>query len=282
MKRVEVIAETASCHDGSLDKALRLIGTAKGLGASTVKFQFWSNPDQLADLRHVGPDYRDIYRRYAMPEAWLPVLAGEATAHGLEFLCTAFLIEDLPIVAPYIRRWKVSSFEASDTEFFRAVMTYERPILVSTGMHSREDVEHLFRMVSSHQSAVTLLHCTSAYPCPPSAANLAMLLGQQHVRAYARWASHVWEREDNMWGFSDHTRSPLAGAVAVGAGARVVEFHLRLYDTDTNNPDFAVSRSPGEARIYVENIRQAEVLMGDGEKRVMPEEGPMLAYKRQG
>ena len=277
MKRVEVIAEAASCHDGSLDKALRLIGTAKGLGASTVKFQFWSNPDRLADLRRVGPDYRAIFHRYAMPEAWLPVLAAEASAQGLEFLCTIYLAEDLPIIAPFVTRFKVASFEASDAEFLQAVMAYGRPILASTGMHSDSEVGDLIRRLGvgiEHEgtgrlgSGGTLLHCTSAYPCPPEAANLRVLHIPRHPRI--------------ICGFSDHTRSPLAGAVAVGAGARVVEFHLRLYDTDTNNPDFAVSRSPGEARIYVENIRQAEVLMGDGEKRVMPEEGPMLAYKRQG
>ena len=90
------------------------------------------------------------------------------------------------------------------------------------------------------------------------------------------------DRQDLQLGFSDHTRSPLAGAVAVGAGASVIEFHLRLDETDPRNPDFAVSRSPEEARVYVEHIRQAEVLMGDGKKRIMPEEEPMLAYKRNG
>jgi len=197
-------------------------------------------------------------------------------------MVTAYISEDLPVVAPYVQKFKISSFEASDAVFLRAVMAYGRPILVSTGMHSHGDVKYLFDMLSSHQSAVTLLQCTSAYPCPPSAANLRMLLGVQELRAYVRSFGRTWERGDIHWGFSDHTRSPLAGAVAVGAGASVVEFHLRLDGTDPGNPDFAVSRSPEEARIYVENIRQAEVLMGDGEKRVMPEEAPMVAYKRQG
>ena len=264
--QVEVIAEAASCHDGSLDKALRLIQVAKEVGAQLCKFQFWSSADRLADLRRVGPEYREMYRRYAMPEAWLPILANAADAHGLEFLCTVYVADDLSRIAPYVTRFKVSSFEASDAEFLRAVMAYERPILVSTGMHSEHEVEHLLSRMWGHAPRVTLLQCTSAYPCPVGAANIRTLL----------------DRQDLQLGFSDHTRSPLAGAVAVGAGASVIEFHLRLDETDPRNPDFAVSRSPEEARVYVEHIRQAEVLMGDGKKRIMPEEEPMLAYKRNG
>src|SRR3990167_8653018 len=279
-RRVEVIAEAASCHDGSLDKALRLIQVAKDIGAGTVKFQFWSSADRLADLRRVRPEYREIYRRYAMPESWLPILANAADANGLEFLCTAYLIEDLPSIAPYVKQFKVSSFEASDIAFLRALLAYGRPTLVSTGMHSSHNVDmvmiELWRAYRRNTAlAFTLLQCTSAYPCPVNAAG---------IRVISEWLSDGVDKYlyPIAFGFSDHTRSPLAGAVAVGAEASVIEFHLRLDDTDPANPDFSVSPSPDEARIYVENIRQAEVLMGDGEKRVMPEEAPMVAYKRQG
>jgi N,N'-diacetyllegionaminate synthase len=100
----------------------------------------------------------------------------------------------------------------------------------------------------------TVLHCVSGYPTPLEQVNLTVL---------RRW-----------WcdGFSDHTANPLTGALAVAAGAKVLEVHFRLDETATDNPDYPVSLSPGGLRSYIYLARRAAEAMGDGIKRVMPSE----------
>ena len=80
-------------------------------------------------------------------------------------------------------------------------------------------------------------------------------------------------------GLSDHTRNPLTGALAVAAGARYIETHFRLNDTDPACPDYAVSRTPDELYAYIRNIRQAEILMGEPVKRIQPSEEANLRYR---
>jgi N,N'-diacetyllegionaminate synthase len=102
-----------------------------------------------------------------------------------------------------------------------------------------------------------LLHCVSAYPAPISEMNL---------RAVGR-------------GLSDHSRNLLTGAVAVGAGARIIETHYRLDTCHPTNPDYAVAFTPAEFTQYVKNIRDAEAMMGDGVKKRQPCEEWAVPYR---
>ena len=116
---------------------------------------------------------------------------------------------------------------------------------------------------------VTVLACVSVYPCPDAEANLAVL----------RPSVNEFPGQPPYQGYSDHTLHPWTGALAVAAGARVVEFHVRLDDTDPANADFAVARDPLKAAEYVRNIRQAEALLGDGVRGARACEAPMLRYR---
>jgi sialic acid synthase SpsE len=115
---------------------------------------------------------------------------------------------------------------------------------------------------------VDFLHCVSAYPTPVEQLNLAVLRETDDHCA-------IWS------GLSDHTTHPLVGALAVAAGARIIEAHLKLDDTDPQNPDAPHARTPTAFADYVRNIRFAKAVMGDGVKRVMPSEAAMLPYRVQ-
>jgi sialic acid synthase SpsE len=80
-------------------------------------------------------------------------------------------------------------------------------------------------------------------------------------------------------GLSDHTADPLTGALAVALGAKWVEAHVRLSDTDPANPDFPAALGPGGAKLYVANVRKAEAMLGRGDKRPDPAEAAMLKYR---
>ena len=242
-----IIAEFGCCHDGDLEKARRLVWQAFSAGANAAKGQFWSSPKRLADRRR-APDAEAAYERYRMPAGWLGDLAEWCWRDGLEFMTTCYLLEDLPTVAPFVTRWKIASFEAQDLDFVCAHKPFGKQTIVSTGLCGGEALGQLQEFKDSHfgQWDIRLLHCISAYPTPVDQANLRAI------------------RDFGLDGFSDHTTSVLTGALAVAAGATIIEKHLRLDETDPANPDYGHSLPPDQFALYVQNIRLAEAAMGDG------------------
>ena len=245
-----VIAEAAACHDGSLTAAFRLIDLAADIGASACKFQWCSNPARMAQRRHV--EDASAYNLLAFPVEWHGELARHCAERGVEYMCTVFLPEDLHVIAPHVKRFKISAFE-SQSDMLRHALCFDLPVIVSLGMG--QDAQYFCG------DDIRYLHCVSAYPAPVEQMNLA------RVRSKPARPIH---------GLSDHSRHPWTGALAVAAGASIVEFHLRLDTTWPNNPDFAVSRTPEEAADYVANIRLAELMLGTGDEGAQPcEEGNM-------
>ena len=260
MRTPYIIAEAGSCHEGELDRAYDLIFLAGRADADAIKFQWWSSHERMRERRHMEGD---AYMQGSIAESWFPGLQQRAKNAGLDFLCTAYLPEDIPVVAPYVDAFKVSSFEATP-EFVGLHTPYGKTIYVSTGMttggfldmHAEAWKKVLRDLVPAR---IQWLHCVSAYPCPVAD---AMLSGVQ-----------------TLVGYSDHTRNVLTGAVAVGAGARVLEVHFCLDDTSPDCPDYCVSLSPEALRTYITNARLAQVLMGDGVKRIMPSEAANVKHK---
>lgn len=264
---VLVIAECGSCHDGDFKKALRLIDAARQVGADCAKVQFWSDADALARRRGVPDVYRDIYRRYQVPKAWLTSLARHCRQVGIEFMVTCYLSNDLKRLASLSQRLKIASFEADCdlvTKALRAVDATQQ-VIVSAGMVDDARLCELTALRNRRyksSSSLAILHCVSSYPVPAvNAMNLSV------IRAYG------------LDGLSDHSRHASMGGLAVAAGAEIIEAHLRLDDTDPANPDFATAFTPTEFADYVRNIRFAEAAMGDGVKRLQDCEQPMAAYR---
>lgn len=273
--RTFVIAEVAATHGGSLYAALKLVGLAREVGADAVKFQWLSDPERLVERRR-APEYREQYRRLAFPRGWFSALKERAEVEGVEFMCTAYLPEDVHVVAQHVSRFKVSSFEALDRHFVLLHAEYRKPLLVSAGMGAVSAglfgvLQHYFRVYMPETPDVSVLHCVSAYPCPEGEIRLARLRHDFTTMIPFQYA-----------GLSDHTRHPWTGALAVAVGARIVEFHLRSWETDETDPDREVARDPLAALEYVRNIRTAESMLGpEGESGwlLSPAEEPMLRYR---
>lgn len=240
---VEVIAEIGSCHDGSLDQALALVRMAKDCGANIVKAQFWSSAKRMAKRRK-APEYEAIYAKYQVPESWLPVLRAEANRVGLVFACSSYLPEDVETVAEHAEILKISSFEANDPQLLvahRPFASSGRRVIVSMGL--RSDPETLREWLGFPlRSAAETLWCVSAYPAPLDALDL------DRVRLFR--------------GYSDHSGDIRVGGWAVAAGARIIEAHLRLHETDNENPDAGPHALCPEAfESYVQEIRDVERAM---------------------
>lgn len=244
-RQTYVIAEAGSCHDGDFGKAKALVAAAQAVGASAVKFQFWSSADRMAARRRADA-YRAVYARYQVPRGWLGPLALHAQECGVDFLCSTYLPEDVATVAPFVPRFKVSSFEAENVPHLEAHLPYlvegRRDVIVSLGLGA--SVSTLLRVFGS-PTRFKALHCVSAYPTPA---------GQLRMR-----------RVTGLDGFSDHASHEmlLSGAYAVMAGATIVEKHLRLPGTDDDNPDAGEhALDPRQFRSYVALLRHAEQCYG--------------------
>lgn len=233
---VEVIAEIGSCHDGSIDKAIALIHAAKECGADIVKAQYWSSAKRMAKRRK-APEYEAVYAKYQVPEAWLPVLRAEANRVGLRFACSSYLPEDVDTVAAQAAILKISSFEANDPELLLAHRPYVGRIVVSLGLGSRRNVVHALL-----GPKVKYLHCVSAYPAPVDTLHLS------RIRQFD--------------GYSDHSGDIRVGGWAVAAKAEIIEAHLRLDETDNDNPDAGPhALCPELFSYYVREIRDVECAM---------------------
>lgn len=263
-----VIADIGACHEGQLDLMFKSVEQAKSAGVDAIKFQWTSDPQQMAKRRGkaAADGYAAIYAKYlAWPREWLVELAAECDMYGIEFMCTVFLPEDVDVVAEHARYFKIASFEARDKEMRdayiqRSVTDIESPgkmVIVSLGMGA-EDQWHFYGY------EVKFLHCVSSYPAPLEQMNLARLRGVEHVYS----------------GLSDHSDPKMTwtGSLAVAAGATIVEAHLRLDETSLENPDGAHAMRTGQFREYVRNIRFAEKAMGDSASGPMPCERTMMQY----
>lgn len=245
-----IIAEAGVNHNGSLREAEKLIVAAKRCGADAVKFQLF-DADKLKrpEIKHLQIGPKDMYG-----------LAKYAERQGIQFLCTPFDVLACGWVATVCWKIKIASGCINDYELLQAASDTNLPIILSTGMATPREIENAYVRISG--SPVTLLHCTSAYPCPPEDVNLkAMDTLHKHFGCPV--------------GYSDHTQGITAAIAAVARGATIIEKHLTL-NRGAVGPDHWSSIEPGEFKQMVQAIRQVETMLGDGEKRPRPSEEPCM------
>ena len=251
MSHTTVIAEIGSAWrfgERQLENAYSAIRLAKSCGADVIKFQWTSNPRKMEQRRNVPAG---SYNILAWPQDWLPNMASAARTAGIEFLCTVFLPEDVAIMNPYVQRWKVASLENQSKDLFEVMIATRKEIISSFGATAPIEEEYGHKM----------LHCTAAYPAMPESLNLLA------IKCF------------NYSGYSDHSRDVLTGAIAVACGARIIEIHFKLNSTPLDNPDFPHSLWTHELVEYIRNIRKAELMLGDGVKKVEKCEEWALKHK---
>lgn len=276
-----VIAEVSCNHAGSESVAMALIDVAKQSGADAVKFQFYT-PEGM-----VGPKFQQVeisdgvgatrendyiigggpwsgetmhslYSRSQMPWAWGPRLKQRCHDLDLAFIASAYDLEGLEWLMQNCKpdALKVASFEATDRPFVDAVKCQGLPVIISTGMMSRDEREMYEAVVGSGDTVV--LHCVSAYPTLPSDAGLGVLGPDYH--GYDPIC---------LQGFSDHTIGHSVACAAVAKGACVLEKHIQL-SPFLKTADSHFSSTPDEFSLYCKAVREAweacQPVVGDPEK----------------
>jgi N-acetylneuraminate synthase len=263
--RCYVIAEAGVNHNGDSRLAHALIDAAADAGADAVKFQTFV-ADRLVTAAapkagyqeqrgEAGETQRDMLRRLELSAAAHVELRDHARESGIEFLSTAFdegsvdLLAGLPVAA-----FKIPSGEITNTLLLSHVAAQGRPVMLSTGMSSLDEVRDAVAVLRGAGCVdLVLLQCTSAYPADPRTANL------RAMRTMAR-------EFDVLVGYSDHTPGIAVALAAAALGAAVIEKHLTL-DRALPGPDHEASLEPDQFAHLVTQVRIVEQALGDGVKQ---------------
>lgn len=271
-----VIAEAASSHCGSLALARQLVEAAATAGADAIKFQTYT-PAELASTVPApdgsGHSLRDLLQG-GLPRAWHTELRDLAARLGLLFLSTPFSLDALRFLAEtqHLTAIKIASGDCTYLPLLHAANATGLPVLLSTGTATLAEIQASVAMAllpTYQRHRLVLLHCVSAYPCPPEAANLLAIQTLQRHFPYA------------AIGWSDHTRSvDVIPALAVALGASVVEKHLCLR-RNMGGMDAGHSLEPEEFAHMVRALHTVGASLGDGLKRPQPcEQGDRLWARR--
>lgn len=267
MQHVTVIAEAGVNHNGDPEMALQLIDAAAAAGADYVKFQTF-RADHIATASAPKAGYQqqttgntesqlDMIRKLELSEETHLRLVQRCREKNIRFLSTAF---DLPSVELLERIgidfYKIPSGELTNLPYLRKIAALGKPVLLSTGMATLQEVRESFDVLVNGGIAkekITILQCTTEYPAPPAETNLL--------------AMHTMQQEfGTAVGFSDHTEGITIAIAAVAMGATVIEKHFTL-NRNLPGPDHKASLEPGELKAMIEGIRLVEKALGDGIKR---------------
>lgn len=274
-----IVAEMSGNHGQDFGRAVAIIRAAKAAGADAIKTQTYT-ADTLTidsdtpwfrisgDSLWAGRTLYDLYREACTPWEWQPRLQSAARDLGLDFISSPFddraveLLESMNVPA-----YKIASFENIDHQLLRRVARAGRPVLLSTGLATIEELQESVGVLRDGGAReIALLKCTSAYPAPLHEMNLHTI-------------DDLATRFGVPIGLSDHSPGMVAPVAAVALGASLVEKHFTLSRAD-GGPDAAFSLEPTEFAAMARGIRTAEAALGQVHYGPTPAERKSLIFRR--
>ncbi len=258
---VLIIAELSANHNGSIDIAIETIKAAKRAGADAIKFQTYTADTMTIDSDRddfiikgtiwEGRKLYDLYKEAYTPWEWHEKLFEVAKEEGLICFSSPFdptsveFLETLNCPA-----YKIASFEITDIPLIELVASKGKPVIISTGIATKEDIElALDACKRMGNNQIALLKCTSSYPAPIEEANLIMI--QDMAKKY-----------NVITGLSDHTIGHIAPVVATCFGAKIIEKHF-IIDREIGGPDASFSMNEQEFKEMVIADLQADKSIGE-------------------
>ncbi len=268
---VFIIAEAGVNHNGSLDLALKLCDKAKEAGVDAIKFQTWitdnivTKSTDLASYQKINIVTKSESQFQMLKKLELSFndfieIQKYCISIGLQFLSTPDDEESLDfLVGLNLDFIKIGSGEVTNIPYLRQIGSKKQPVVLSTGMSTLSDVKLAYNtLINSGATEVSLLHCTSNYPCPMNEVNLNAMI--------------TLKNEFNCRvGYSDHTLGIEVPIAAVALGATIIEKHFTL-NKSMDGPDHLASLDPTELKDMVISIRNIEKALGSGIKEPNPSE----------
>jgi N,N'-diacetyllegionaminate synthase len=250
---VFTVAEIGVNHFGDISEGKYLIDLALDAGFDSVKFQLY-DVDYLYASNYLY--WKNRLREKQLSIEQLLILHTYAEKKGIFSFCTPHDSKSLQELEHFIEPsvYKVGSGERRNFPFIREVCSLGKPVILSTGMYSQEDIIDTLDVIQDcGVSDLILLHCVSSYPIPDNEVNLSAIT---QMRSYF----------PGVIGYSDHTVGNLACLAAVALGAKVIEKHITRRTNVANAQDWKVSATPHDICDLVEGIRKVEAQLGDGKK----------------
>jgi len=270
--KVLCIAEAGVNHNGDLELAKQLIDAAAEAGADLVKFQTFNANRQVtraakkADYQNQTTDSTEsqyeMLRRLELTVDMHHELIAHCAARNIGFFSTGFDIESVDLLVSLGQdHFKIPSGEITNLPYLRHIGQLGKAVIFSTGMATMGEIEaaiDVLGQAGTPRANITVLHCTTEYPTPMDEVNLRAMQSIHTAFGVAV-------------GYSDHTSGIEVAIAAVALGACVIEKHFTL-DRNLPGPDHKASLDPEELKAMIAAIRNIEIALGDGIKRLTPSE----------
>lgn len=275
---VYIIAEAGVNHNGSFELACKLVDAAKAAGADCIKFQTFKSQN-LVSHNAQKADYQkdttgegsqiDMLKKLELSYDEFIALKKYCDNVGICFLSTPFDFESIDFLNSIdIPFWKIPSGEVTDYPYLVALAKTEKPIVMSTGMCSMDEIQSAVDILRENGTKdIKLLHCNTEYPTPFEDVNLFAMKTMKDF-----FGLEV--------GYSDHTKGIEVPIAAVALGASIIEKHFTL-DRNMDGPDHKASLEPDELTRMINSIRNIEKSLGSGDKAASPSEIKNKAVARK-
>ncbi len=252
-KRVQIIAEVGSVHDGSLGNAQKLIDAAAACGVDAVKFQTHiaeaeTLPDAPMPPYFKGEPRFDYFKRTGFSLGEWRELKQHCDTNDVEFLSSPFSIEAVDLLEKVgVKTYKIPSGEITNLPLLDHVAQTNKPVLLSSGMSSWAELDKAVETIQQRHHQIVVMQCTSEYPCPYERVGLNVMIQMK-------------DRYNLPVGLSDHTLTPYACYAAATLGAQVLEKHFTfsrlMYGSDAPH-----SLEPDELADMVQGVRAIETML---------------------
>lgn len=266
MNKTYIIAEMSANHCGDKNLAKKIIRAAKEIGADAVKVQTYTadtitinsqNKEfQITEEGNLwkGENLYSLYQKAYTPWEWQGELKAFADEIGIDFFSTPFDFTAVDFLESInVPCYKIASFEAIDYPLIKYAAKFGKPMIISTGISSLEEIQEAIdvcKSVGNHD--ITLLKCTSVYPAPLENMNISTV--KDMVERFAPQGVKI--------GLSDHSMSNIPSITAVALGAKVIEKHFTL-DRSLGGADAGFSLNLQEFQSLVQSIRDTEKTLGN-------------------
>lgn len=258
--RALVIAEIGNNHNGSFERAIHMVDLAVEMGADCAKFQMrqldevYRKRTLRKDGEDLGTEYvLDLLRRFELSVEQHRQLADYCAGKGILYLCTPWDKRSVDVLETMaVPAYKVASADLTNLPLLDKLCATGKPLILSTGMSSREEVQITVSFLNQRKASFVLLHCNSTYPAPLHDIQLKWMEQLRGIHP--------------LVGYSGHERGTAVTLGAVALGACLVERHFTL-DRSMEGPDHAASLEHEEFKRLIEGIREIEQALGDGGER---------------
>ena len=279
--KILIIAEAGVNHNGDISIAKELIDVAADSGADLVKFQTFK-ADSLVTKKAAKAEYQlktsgsdesqhEMLSRLQLTEEMHRELIAHCKSRNIQFFSTGFDTESIDFLVSLGQdQFKIPSGEITNLPLLRHIGSLGKRVILSTGMSDLEEVGNALEVIieaGTSKNRITVLHCTSEYPAPMVDINL-------------RAMKSIQDSYDVAVGYSDHTIGTEVAIAAAALGATIIEKHFTL-DRNLIGPDHQASLEPLELKSMITAIRNIEIAMGDGVKKLTPSESTNKLVSRK-